>query len=150
MCSMGCDSKGCSCGESGTNIEPRKITRSPGPEKRKKGWGYEIIIHDGKDYCGKILHFDEGGRFSMHYHVKKRETWYVAKGIFNLRTINPDTAEEVELILQPGDVVEIHRGIAHQLFSECGGEIFEVSTPDDIDDSYRVKKGDSQTKKELI
>jgi len=141
---MGCNSEGCSCGESGTDIEPRKITSSPGPEIRQKGWGYEVIIHDGNDYCGKILHFIEGGKFSMHYHIKKKETWYVSKGEFILKTINPDTAEKVTLTLSVGDVIEVHIGIAHQLSTAVGGEIFEVSTPDDINDSYRVEKGDSQ------
>lgn len=140
---MGCDSEGCSCGESKTPLR-RKIIRLSNPEVRIKGWGFETIIHNGNDYCGKILNFNEGGRFSMHYHVKKRETWYVAKGIFNLRIIDPDTAEENEMILQVGDVVEIEPGLSHQLFSEVGGQIFEVSTPDDVKDSYRIRKGDSQ------
>jgi len=142
---MGCNSKGCRCGESGTNLGDREITTTPGPECRVKGWGLEIIIHDGDDYCGKVLHFNPNRKFSMHYHVKKKETWYVSRGEFTLITINPDTAEKVEMELTKGDVIEVHRGIPHQLISKDeGGDIFEVSTPDDINDSYRVEKGDSQ------
>ena len=141
---MGCNSEGCCGGKSETYIAPRKITKSPRPENREKGWGYEIIIHDSDEYCGKILRFNPGGKLSLHYHIKKRETWYVASGNFTLVTINPDTAERVVIEIKVGDVIEIHRGIAHQLIAHEGGDIFEVSTPDDIDDSYRVEKGDSQ------
>jgi mannose-6-phosphate isomerase-like protein (cupin superfamily) len=114
------------------------------PEVRIKGWGFESIIHDGDDYCGKVLNFNPDRKFSMHYHVKKRETWYVAKGSFTLIMINPDTAEKVQVDLVVGDVVEVHRGISHQLIAKEQSAIFEVSTPDDIQDSYRVEKGDSQ------
>ena len=37
-----------------------------------KGWGKEIIFVNNDDYCGKILCFDKGKKFSMHYHLKKK------------------------------------------------------------------------------
>ena len=58
-----------------------------------KKWGYEKILHNRADYCAKILHFNKGGRFSMHFHLQKTETWYVAKGEFDLYYINTDNAD---------------------------------------------------------
>lgn len=114
------------------------------PKIVPKGWGYEIHIHNDENYCGKILHFNKGGEFSMHYHVKKRETFYVAKGKLILKTINADTANVNEQEVNEGSVIEIYRGLTHQLKAIEESEIFEISTYDDINDSYRVWKGDSQ------
>ncbi len=55
-----------------------------------KGWGKEIIIENNEMYCGKILVFKAGCKFSMHYHMKKDETWWVEEGKFNYTFI--DTA----------------------------------------------------------
>lgn len=37
-----------------------------------KGWGREIIFVNNDEYCGKLLCFDKGKKFSMHYHIKKK------------------------------------------------------------------------------
>ena len=47
-----------------------------------KGWGEEIIIENNELYCGKVLIFNKGCKFSMHYHMKKDECWYVEQGEF--------------------------------------------------------------------
>ena len=80
-----------------------------------KGWGEEIIIANNKDYCGKVLVFNDSGKFSMHYHMIKDETWYVEKGRFVYRWIDTDTAEVMENLLKPGDVVRQRPGQPHQL-----------------------------------
>ena len=112
--------------------------------KHEKAWGYELWIHNDEDYCAKILHFNKNASFSMHYHVIKEETWYVASGKFRLIIIDTDLAEDHEQILNVGDIVEIPRGAPHQLIALEEGEIFETSTQHFEDDSYRVRKGDSQ------
>ena len=44
-----------------------------------------------------------------------------------------------------GDCITIERGMPHQLIAlEDGSEIFEVSTQHFDEDSYRIRKGDSQ------
>jgi len=107
-----------------------------------KGWGHELIIHNSEKYCGKLLVFKAGCKFSMHYHLLKQETWYVNKGTFIYRWI--DTKEGVihVLHLNPGDVVTQYPGQPHQLEALEDGEIFEVSTQHFDTDSYRVWKGD--------
>ena len=109
-----------------------------------KKWGWETIIHNDEDYCGKLLNFNKGAEFSMHFHLKKKETWYVAAGEFELTYIDTRDASEHKKIIGPGEIVIIEQGDPHQLKSLGKGQIFEVSTQHFDDDRYRVRKGDSQ------
>ena len=111
-----------------------------------KGWGEELIIENNELYCGKLLIFKAGCKFSMHYHMIKDETWYVDKGEFIYRWIDAESAETVEVKLKPGDVVRQKPGQPHQLEALTDGVVFEVSTQHFDSDSYRVWKGDSQIK----
>lgn len=108
----------------------------------KKGWGYERIIVNNEEYCGKILVFEKGFSFSCHYHILKQETWYVNKGRFNFWWIDTEKGEKLLRILEVGEVVTIPRGLPHQLEALEDGEIFEISTQHFDSDSYRVWKGD--------
>jgi len=110
--------------------------------KVPKGWGEELIIENNEMYCGKLLIFKKGCRFSMHYHLIKDETWYVDKGEFIYRWIDTESAETIEQKLKPGDVVRQRVGQPHQLIALTDGTVFEVSTEHFDEDSYRVVKGD--------
>lgn len=118
--------------------------RKETPIKVPKGWGHEIIFVNTEKYCGKILHFNKGAKFSMHYHLKKEETWYVASGKFLFKWINTANADIQEDILIPGDCITNKIGEPHQIICLEEGDIFEVSTTHFDSDSYRVMKGDSQ------
>ena len=109
-----------------------------------KGWGEELIIENNDMYCGKVLVFNSGCKFSMHYHMIKDETWYVEYGEFIYRWIDTETAELHEIILREGDVVRQRPGQPHQLEAITDGRIFEVSTHHENSDSYRIIKGDTQ------
>lgn len=109
-----------------------------------KKWGNEVILHNDDGYCGKLLQFFKGSRFSMHFHIYKTETWYVNYGVFNLKYIDTSTAETHTEILEAGSIIEIEPGTPHQLIAVTKGEIFEVSTTHYDSDSYRIEKGDSQ------
>ncbi|MEK9767352.1 MAG: cupin domain-containing protein [Betaproteobacteria bacterium] len=106
----------------------------------QKPWGTEVWIHNSQDYCGKLLNFDKvGSRFSMHYHIKKRESWYVARGSFKMWYFNLEDAHLIETTLIEGDCVTIERGFPHQLEAlEDNSCIFEVSTEHFDEDSYRL------------
>ncbi len=123
--------------DNNNNIPSKKLT----PEIVKKGWGKEIIFVNNDEYCGKILCFEKGKKFSMHYHVKKKETWYVAKGKFLLHWIEPESGTFHTEYLNLGDIVTNERGEAHQVEALEDSEIFEVSTKHYDSDSYRVWKG---------
>ena len=109
-----------------------------------KGWGKEIIIENNEKYCGKILVFNKGCKFSMHYHMKKDETWWVEEGQFRYTFIDTENAILTTLTLEPGWVVRQYPGQPHQLEALTDGRIFEVSTHHEDSDSYRVLPGDSQ------
>ena len=108
----------------------------------KKGWGKEIWFVNNNDYCGKILCFNKGKKFSMHYHVEKKETWYIAKGKFLFSWICPTEGKVYSEYLNVGDVITNEKGEAHQMEALEDSEIFEVSTFHKDSDSYRIEKGD--------
>jgi quercetin dioxygenase-like cupin family protein len=110
----------------------------------EKGWGHELIFATNDKYCGKLLKFNEGTKFSMHFHSVKDETWLVLSGRFLIRWIDTVTANEHEDPLNPGDVWHNEPLKPHQVICLEAGTIVEVSTPDSVGDNYRVAKGDSQ------
>jgi quercetin dioxygenase-like cupin family protein len=112
--------------------------------KVPKAWGEEVIIHNDDGYCGKLLRFRKGGKFSMHFHSVKTETWYVNYGKFILTFIDTKIADRRTTTLVNGDIVHVEKNTPHQLEALEDGEIFEVSTPHSDEDSYRIEKGDSQ------
>lgn len=110
----------------------------------EKGWGSELIWATTDQYCGKLLNFDKDSKFSMHFHRQKDETWYVISGYFVVKWIDTDTATEYQSSLVPGSVWHNPPGRPHQLICIESGTIVEVSTPDSVEDNYRIAKGDSQ------
>lgn len=108
-----------------------------------KGWGYEIIFENNEKYCGKLLVFNKGCKFSMHYHMIKDEAWYVKDGEFLYRWIDTETGKIQEQLLGEGSAVRQLPGQPHQLKALTEGTIFEVSTQHFDSDSYRIWKGDT-------
>jgi quercetin dioxygenase-like cupin family protein len=121
----------------------------PLPTKGKrvdKAWGYELWIHNTEAYCGKLLVFNKGSKFSMHYHLLKEETWYISKGEFIYQWVDTETAEHNTIELEEGDVIHLKQGQPHRLKALTdGATVFEVSTQHFDEDSYRIIPGDSQT-----
>ena len=110
----------------------------------KKGWGSELIWETNNKYCGKLLNFNTGGKFSMHFHSEKDETWYVLSGKFVVKFIDTKDAKLYEEELNVGDTWRNIPLTPHQLVCIEEGVIIEVSTPDSVKDNYRVLPGDSQ------
>lgn len=115
------------------------------PHKVEKKWGYELWIHNDSDYCGKLLVFNkQGDKFSMHYHLKKKETWYVQNGAFIFNWIDVENGKLNSKVLAIGDSVLIDRGLPHQLEAMMDeSTIFEVSTEHFDEDSYRIYRNTS-------
>ncbi len=110
----------------------------------EKGWGHEQIFVTNDRYCGKLLCFNKDAKFSMHFHSEKMETWYVLSGRFIVKVIDTKDASETEHVLVAGDVWHNDPLVPHQLICTQAGTIVEVSTPDSVEDNYRVRPGDSQ------
>ena len=109
------------------------------PEYHKKTWGYELWLANRLEYCGKILHVKNHRHTSMHYHLKKDETFYVLKGrvIIALRDKN---ANDTDIELIEGDSLHIPAGQMHQIIGIDDSDLIEVSTTHDEEDSYRVTR----------
>lgn len=109
-----------------------------------KGWGSELIWATTDKYCGKFLNFKTGSKFSMHFHAVKDETWVVLDGKFSVKWIDTKNASVHVKELIKGDVWRNEPLVPHQLICLEEGTIIEVSTPDSVEDNYRVLPGDSQ------
>ena len=110
----------------------------------EKGWGHELIWATNDKYCGKLLKFNKGAKFSMHFHREKDETWYVLDGTFDLLTVNTEDASVQKTRINQGDVWHNPPLLPHQVICVSEGTLIEVSTPDSVEDNYRIAKGDSQ------
>jgi mannose-6-phosphate isomerase-like protein (cupin superfamily) len=110
----------------------------------QKGWGSEFIFATNDKYTGKLLKFNKDAKFSMHFHAEKDETWYVLNGKFLVKFIQTENASTAIVELNPGDVWQNPPLFPHQLICLEEGTIVEVSTPDSVEDNYRVLPGDSQ------
>jgi hypothetical protein len=74
-----------------------------------KGWGKEIVFVNNDEYCGKILSFDKGKKFSMHYHVLKKETWYVTKGKFLFNWIESNSLNRTKLNSTKSNITNMNK-----------------------------------------
>lgn len=110
----------------------------------EKGWGHELIWATNDLYCGKLLRFKQDAKFSMHFHAEKDESWYVLSGKFIVKYIDTINATINEKELFAGSTWRNPPLLPHQLICIEEGDIIEVSTPDSVEDNYRVMKGDSQ------
>ena len=108
-----------------------------------KGWGHEKWIVNKKEYCGKLLFFNEGKRCSWHYHKIKDEVFYLQSGKMLIKYSNEDDIEHAnELILKAGENFYVYTGLRHQMIALENSELFEFSTQHFDSDSYRIVKGD--------
>lgn len=113
----------------------------------KKGWGHELIWATNDKYCGKMMSFNQGARFSMHFHSAKDESWYVLSGKFIVEWIDTKTSEIHQKTLKEGDTWHNPPLLPHRLICLETGTVVEVSTADSVEDNYRVMPGDSQNSK---
>lgn len=106
------------------------------PEHTKKWWGGEWTFHNA-NYCCKTLVMNEGGETSMHFHVNKHETLYVASGILTLNYIHDK--KEYEKELKAGEAWIVPPGFVHKLSARHGDVVIvEASTYDASEDSIRI------------
>ena len=96
-----------------------------------KGWGEELIIENNEKYCGKLLIFKAGCKFSMHYHMIKDETWYVESGEFIYRWIDTETADVHEQHLKPGNIVRqpMMENVQYRIAEDLMPLVFLIGLP---------------------
>ena len=103
----------------------------------EKPWGHELLLAHTDRYVGKVLHIEPGQALSLQYHVRKDETFFVARGEIELQV-----EENGALIGQPlrqGEAYHVAPGTRHRMVAgPAGCDLFEVSTPD-LDDVVRLE-----------
>lgn len=118
------------------------------PKIVPKPWGYEKIIVNNDEYCGKLLFFHAAHGSSLHYHKLKDETFYIQSGSVKVdwsdETKTKKTGEIAGLqtgsvILKKGEKFHIPRGRVHQITALEDTELFEFSTQHFDSDSIRLK-----------
>lgn len=115
------------------------VTAKSQPDRHIKTWGYEDWIANDPihGYCGKILFVAHCKRCSMHFHLKKHETFYVLEGEVRMGIIEADSTYR-EIDMQVGDTLIVPPGLMHQFTGLTDSKILEVSSLHSETDSYRV------------
>lgn len=115
--------------------------------KIDKGWGFEIVWSNNKDFCGKLLVFDRAGaKTSLVFHKEKKKSWFVNAGKFKITFIDVITGETKEAILEEGKTADFGELSPHQVEALVPNSIiFEVGTADYLEDRFRLAPGDTQT-----
>ena len=75
---------------------------------------------------------------------EKDETWYIMSGEFEVEWIDTKNASVHKEVLKLGQVWHNPPLLPHRLICIKAGTVIEVSTPDSVEDNYRVLPGDSQ------
>lgn len=119
----------------------------------KKKWGQEDFAYhlnqekESQQLCGmgqtvKLLKFNSKKSLSFHQHLDKSETFIVLLGKFFIEMLDLQTHTYHTFYLEAGDRVFVPRGLFHRMTAEDGpGTILEVSTLDNVNDSYRLITG---------
>ncbi len=102
-----------------------------------KSWGFERIIHNST-YCMKLLVYERTIASSLHYHMGKHETFYVASGVFEL-----EVNDNPKVTLRPGMSVSLVQGTRHRLRCLEPGIIVEASSHDDPEDCVRLEPSET-------
>lgn len=103
---------------------------------KEKPWGREIWFANTAGYAGKILEIKKGKRLSLQYHEKKTETMYVMSGKIKMY-LGEDPNNLEEIIMNPGDKVDVFPNVIHRPEALEDSQIFEVST-DELEDIVRL------------
>jgi len=109
-------------------------------KKLKKAWGGELWIVNCPEYCGKLLYLDKGAESSIHYHMKKQETFFCLAGLVSL-TLNkgighPDITRKLHPFGRPVTIKPEQR---HSFLGLENSTILEVSTHHNDKDVHRLR-----------
>lgn len=106
---------------------------------------------DDKPYMGKILHINAGQRFSLQYHDKKLETWYLMSGRAKI-IWDGDHGQLEEVEMEKGKGYSVDAKQRHRINGITDCEVVEVSMPEvgvtyRLEDDYE-RTGRNEDKKE--
>lgn len=104
----------------------------------EKIWGTEDLIANFENkYCGKRMTLTKDRCCSLHFHMKKDESFYVESGVMVLEYKTPDGQSHL-LKMGSGDRFDIPAGMPHRFYGIDDTVFFEFSTFDSPTDSIRI------------
>jgi sialic acid synthase SpsE/mannose-6-phosphate isomerase-like protein (cupin superfamily) len=118
----------------GANLE---ISHHYGIEKFNEN-GLTMITIVNREYCKKLLISLPGQRHPEQYHKIKGETFYVIYGQVKM------ILDDIESILNPGDVLTIQPGVRHAFSTDTGSIMEEISSTHFLNDSFYTDEKISQ------
>lgn len=109
----------------------------------KQEWGYELIWFQNENYGSKIIVFEKPGKTDFVLHSKTEKSWFINKGCFNFRYIDPNTGEMFVKELTEGNVITASTMAPYSLeCSSSNGSLTEVNNGLKENDNYIIlKKG---------
>jgi len=111
----------------------------------QKVWGGEDWVVNTPQYCGKILHVNEGWMGSLHMHPIKDETMLIIDGCGVIEYYPNGLYGKVEFMLmkpEEGSSLRIPPGTYHRLLANLGQDmtLVEFSTHHEDSDVQRVQE----------
>ena len=131
---------------------PKKFDNKPYVRRVEKPWGWEIHwVPDDKPYMGKVLHLNRGHRFSLQYHDKKLESWYLLSGRAKI-IWDGEEGDLIEAEMESGKGYNVDAKQKHRMYAVTDCEVMEVSMPEvgvtyRLEDDYE-RTGRNEDKKE--
>jgi len=112
-------------------------------EVSDKLWGSEHLVTNSEKYCVKVMTIKPGTQVSMHFHLKKEETFVVISGQLIIETLaGRNGKKSFSCLHKVGDAITLKPGTPHTFYCPKGqieSTVFlEASTQDFADDSYRI------------
>lgn len=106
------------------------------PQQVNKVWGYEDVIVNTHQYCGKKLVLSAGYQSSLHYHPVKNETMYVLSNRMQF-----ESPEGHIQTVYCGDVIDIPAQTPHRFINpfKASCTFVEFSTPHSDSDVIRLE-----------
>ena len=123
-----------------------------------KTWGYEKILANKGEYCGKILHILKDLSTSFHYYQSKDETFYVQSGKVCIEVVDDlsdasgyaeigvNACKPMKVILEEGSSFYVPPFRSYRIVALKDSTIFEVSTFHSEEDIVRLKSYDNKIK----
>ena len=109
-------------------------------KKIEKYWGSINTVFEGDNYTVKRIFMRSGTQSSLEYHVKKKESYYIERGVLKVG-VRIGRAKNKSVILNEGDIFHIPVGLMHMRIAEEDVVIIEISTKDNDGDSHLVEDG---------
>src|SRR3989344_5653932 len=117
---------------------PKKFDNKPYVRRVEKPWGWEIHwVPDDKPYMGKVLHLNRGHRFSLQYHDKKLESWYLLSGRAKI-IWDGEEGDLIEAEMESGKGYNVDAKQKHRMYAVTDCEVMEVSMPE-VGVTYRLE-----------